>query len=284
MKELAVLYRRVSTDHQEGSLDVQEAKLSAYMTMKGFNSCADLECFDEETSGGVPFAERKGGAAALAILEHGYTRQLGLDPYPVKHLIVAKLDRLGRKATDMLQLLQWLDARKITLHIVDLGGDAVSTGGPVGRLMFALLAHFAEFERDMIRTRITDRLNKKFKDGEVIGTIPYGFRPVDEQGRAVVKIQTGTTAGGKPTFTWPKGTKLAPDPTEQFWIREMAQRMTEPNANYNRVATWLNERQVPTKTGVIGGWQTANVKKVLESKHTAELLKQQPANEVALIQ
>ncbi|HEY1171080.1 MAG TPA: recombinase family protein [Verrucomicrobiae bacterium] len=279
MKDYAALYRRVSTGHQEGSLDVQEAKLANYLMLKGLVSHTSLEFFDEETSGGIAFADRDGGRSILSALEHGFSPQLGLTPEPVKHLVVAKLDRLGRKATDMLQLLQWLDERKITLHIVDLGGDAVSTGGPVGRLMFALLAHFAEFERDMIRTRITDRLSKKFKDNEVIGTIPYGFRPVDAEGRSVTKIQTGTNGEGKPIMAWPKGTKLTDDPTEQYWIREMAQRMTEANANYNRVATWLNQRQVPTKTGVVGGWQTANVKKVLESKHTAEVLKKKPLND-----
>jgi len=37
-------------------------------------------------------------------------------------VVVAKLDRLGRKATDLLKTVEMLDEMKIVLHIVDLGG------------------------------------------------------------------------------------------------------------------------------------------------------------------
>jgi DNA invertase Pin-like site-specific DNA recombinase len=72
----------------------------------------------------------------------------------IKHLVVAKLDRLGRSAIDLLNTVKLLDSLKVILHIVDLGGDSLSTQGASGRLIFTVLAGMAEYERALIAGRI----------------------------------------------------------------------------------------------------------------------------------
>lgn len=66
-------------------------------------------------------------------------------------LTVAKLDRLGRNAVDVLSLIDILKKRQIAVRILNLGID---TSGAGGRLFLLLLAGFAEFERNIIRERI----------------------------------------------------------------------------------------------------------------------------------
>lgn len=247
----SAVYRRVSTDHQSGSLDVQEERITAYLALKGLTTIDDLTFADEDVSGGIPIWERPGGKQLMAVLEHGLpAEKLSLSPIAVKHLVVAKLDRLGRNARDMLNLVQWLTERDITLHIVDLGGDSITTSGASGKLMFALLASFAEFEREMIRDRTTQRLQHKFQAGELIGTVPYGWQVIERDGRKL----------------------LEPFPSEATWVRWICDQHTTQRLKYGTIARMLNERGVPTKTGVLGGWQTGNVKKLIENKHTAKLL------------
>src|ERR1051326_911307 len=83
---LAAIYRRVSTDHQDNSLAVQEALNDEY--------CRRLQLpplpepyEDEDVSGSIPFVERTGGKALMARLQHG----------DVRNLVTAKQDRLERR-------------------------------------------------------------------------------------------------------------------------------------------------------------------------------------------
>src|SRR5436305_1926340 len=64
----------------------------------------------------------------------------------VTHVVVVKLDRLGRSAVDLLHTVEFLDSIGVVLHVVDLGGDSLSTQGAAGRLMFTVLAGMAEYE------------------------------------------------------------------------------------------------------------------------------------------
>src|ERR1043166_541190 len=88
---LAALYRRVSTDHQDNSLEVQEAMNSEYCKRLGIPTLGQ-DYTDPDISGSIPFSEREGGKALLARLAFG----------DVKHLVTAKQDRLGRDTLDTI--------------------------------------------------------------------------------------------------------------------------------------------------------------------------------------
>ena len=253
---LSVLYGRVSTGLQTTS--PQEARCKEYLIYKHLP--LDAEFYDEDVSGSIAIWDRPNGRKLRERLKAG----------GVKHLVVAKLDRLGRKATDLLKTVEMLDEMKIVLHIVDLGGDSLSTQGAAGRLMLTVLAGMAEYERELIRDRITKHLDAKRDRDELCGTEPFGFTAV---------------ATGEVT---PKGKaikRLEPNPEEQKWIAFMAAQY-QSGFGYHTIAKQLNAAGVPTKRrGEIlnllhgghskaaveerfttGRWQSGNVARVLKSK------------------
>jgi hypothetical protein len=151
---------------------------------------------------------------------------------------------LGRSARDLLDTVHQLDKMGVTLHIVDMGGDNLSTQGPAGKLMFVILAGMAEFERELIRGRIQDALDRRFDQRRIIGTVPYGY-----------DLDDGN---------------LVDNPGEQSIIRRIAQQRAA-GCSYKQIADQLNPDGIPTKTGK-GKWQCGNVAGVLNSKHTARFL------------
>ena len=68
-------------------------------------------------------------------------------------LVVAKLDRLGRKTSDIIQFLDQCGKRNITVNILNMGR---LDNTPNGKLMRNIVASFAEFERDMIVSRMEE--------------------------------------------------------------------------------------------------------------------------------
>lgn len=76
---------------------------------------------------------------------------------PGDTLMVAKLDRIARSASDGMNLIGDLLDRQITVNILNMG---VMNNTPTGKLIRNVMLCFAEFERDMIveRTREGKRI------------------------------------------------------------------------------------------------------------------------------
>ena len=110
---MKVGYARVSTRDQEGSLEGQEAALTAA-------GCAKV--FVDRLSGAK--SDRPGLADALAYLRDGEDT-----------LVVVRLDRLGRSLPDALRTVQALADRGIGLQALDVQLD---TSTASGRLMLNL--------------------------------------------------------------------------------------------------------------------------------------------------
>ena len=70
------------------------------------------------------------------------------------------VDRLGRSLPDLVALLAELQARGVDLF---LHQQALDTSTPSGRMMFQMLAVFAEFERAMIVARVRAGLQRTTK-------------------------------------------------------------------------------------------------------------------------
>ena len=69
---------------------------------------------------------------------------------PGDTLIVTKLDRFARSASQGSQMIEALIAQGVTVHILNLG---VMDNTPTGKLIRNVMLSFAEFERDMIVER-----------------------------------------------------------------------------------------------------------------------------------
>jgi len=82
-------------------------------------------------------------------------------------LVVTKLDRIARSATQGIELIQQLLDRGIVVHVLNMG---LMDCTPTGKLIRNIMLAFAEFERDMIVERTQEgkaiaKLNPEFHEG-----------------------------------------------------------------------------------------------------------------------
>lgn len=243
----AVFYRRVSTDKQDLSLEAQETRALRYLEFRELPLGEGCTFGDDATSGRTPFAQRKGGAALLRFL----SREAAAGR-PVTDLVCVKLDRLGRKARDVLALAEQLTAQGVVLHFADCGGDAISTGGTNGKLFLGMLALIAEWEADTIRDRTREAIDEKRARGEALGgTEPYGWRHEPSPDGRLSKTS------GLPVMLPVKV------PEEQAVIARM-KAMAAAGDNASQIARALNRDGIPTKN--LGRWDWSRVTKVLAAK------------------
>jgi len=227
MKEAAAVYIRVSTQEQaaEGvSLEAQEERIRAYLTLRGLEAAAVIR--EEGISAGKPLSTRPGGQELLSLVAAG----------KVGHVVALKLDRLFRDAEDALHETKAWDKAGVALHLVDMGGTAVDTRSPMGRMILTMLAGFAEFERGVIRERTTLALRHKKAHRQAYGPTPYGY---DRRGDVLIEA-----AAEQATLDTIRG-----------WHRE--------GLSLRAIARELTARNVPTKRG--GRWEAATVSRLLRN-------------------
>ena len=235
--------------------------MRAWAQANGFD--VDRTFLEDDTSGSIHFAKRKKGAQILALAAAGQ----------IEHLIVPKIDRLGRSAMDVQNTIHTLrDAFNVRVHIMDLGGQHFDTGSPLSGMIISVLAWAAELEVERIRERILTKLHYKTARGELIGTVPYGWRAIETE---------AVNAQGKPIR------RLEPNEDEQRWLFQMVQWRKE-GFSYWKIAKRLNQLGVPTKrAGEVhrrhgqlliarAGWQCGNVARLLQCKHVRRWLSNQP--------
>jgi DNA invertase Pin-like site-specific DNA recombinase len=98
-------------------------------------------------------------------------------------VIVTKIDRFGRSVLNFTQSIAALDRAGVRFLAINQGIDT-DASNPMSRLMLAMLAAIAEFERELILERSTAGRMRKFADGQPDSwNLVYGF----EKGRPVVK-------------------------------------------------------------------------------------------------
>lgn len=80
--------------------------------------------------------------------------------------VVVKLDRVSRKMSSLLNILEDLKANDISFKSIN---ENVDTSSPTGILMMQLLAMFSEFEVNTLRTRTKEALHQAKLDGKILG-------------------------------------------------------------------------------------------------------------------
>jgi len=93
-------------------------------------------------------------------------------------IVITRLDRLGRSTKDLLNLVSELDDLGVNLQVLE---QNINTSTPDGKLFFTMIAAFAEFEREIMRSRTLDGLAAARARGR-----NGGRKPVMSQ----LKIQT----------------------------------------------------------------------------------------------
>jgi DNA invertase Pin-like site-specific DNA recombinase len=224
-------YVRVSTDQQADAgmgLHIQRDTIARWARNGGHT--VGLWCEDVGQSGSNGLESRAGLMRAIDAVR---VRR-------VRGIVVARLDRLARDLVLQEQLLAEVRRAKGRVFSCSPGEDAYledDPGDPSRRLIRQILGAVAEYERAMIRLRLTAGKNRKREEGGWLGGAPpYGWRIVDselvqaEEEQAQIDLMRVARAGG---------------------------------ASYRAIARLLNEAGVPPPRGG-ARWYENSVRRILE--------------------
>jgi site-specific DNA recombinase len=165
----AALYVRVSTEDQSNEgygIEVQLERCKAQAIANGLKVVEIFE--DRGISGTKNEYERPGLAALVTAVENDQ----------LDHVIVLSLDRLGRKTTLVLNLVERITSANVALISVK---ENLNTSTAMGQFVLTILAGLAQLERDTIVERTTAGRDLRGKiDGEKGGKVPFGYRRVSD--------------------------------------------------------------------------------------------------------
>lgn len=224
--KLALCYTRVSTVEQWRfgvSLEAQEDRLRAYCRMAGLEVVELIR--EEGVSASIPLGKRPAGAKLLEMMSGG-----------ISHVACLKLDRLFRDAEDALRQTKAWDKAGVSLHLVDMGGQSLSTGSAMGRMFLTLMAGCAELERNLVAERTASVLAHKKQQGRVYNHTPYGFRRVGDRLVAVL---------------------------DEMTVVQLIRERRGDGWSLGMIADALNGDKVPAKNG--GKWYARTIKNILEN-------------------
>ena len=107
---------------------------------------------------------------------------LMIEESKINGTVSLKLDRLFRNASDCLNTVEKWDKKSISLHLIEMGQQAINTAGPMGKFFITIMAGVAELERNQIRER-TSIVIQHMKDKGLYtgGKLPYGYKLYDEK-------------------------------------------------------------------------------------------------------
>ena len=222
----AALYRRVSSGSQVvgQSLEVQRKQGVALARTRGWEIVADY--VDAGISGTLSGKQRPALKQLLRDVRNGLVDQV----------IVAAVDRLGRRTTVVLEIVDTLTAYGVVLTSCREGCD---TRTPQGACLVTQSAAQAELEWATALQRTADgRAERERNDGEKGGNLPLGYRR--KAGQIVVDPRGAATV-------------------RRIFALKAAQR------NLTQIADTLNREEVPTGKGGTK-WYPSSVREVLRHK------------------
>ncbi|MEV8029627.1 recombinase family protein [Cellulosimicrobium funkei] len=163
-------------------------------------------------------------------------------------LCVTHLDRLSRRAADLMAVMDWCKATG--RRVFDTAGTEYT--GPAGAVLLGVLGGLAQGERERMVERALASYKTLAASGRWRGGVaPYGYRP----------------------YTAEDGHKyLGPDPDAVAIVREAHQRILA-GESVNSICADLNARAVPTPTGKPGAaWRVGNLSRVVTSQRLLGLM------------
>lgn len=146
MNKRIAIYTRVSTDQQ--TTENQRRELLAVAERNGWEIVAEFT--DHGISGAKGRDQRPGYDALMKAVAR---REIDL-------VATWAVDRLGRSLQNLVGFLTEINAKGVDLY---LHQQALDTSTPSGRAMFGMLSVFADFERELIRSRIMAGLSRSTK-------------------------------------------------------------------------------------------------------------------------
>ena len=163
----AVIYARVSTNGQD--YDRQLNDLRDYASRMGYNVVKE---FAEKISGAKKVAEREALTELLSFVEANH----------IDKVLVTELSRLGRDILQVLEVIEMLNGKGISLYIQNYGIETLTKEGKVNAMsqfLITILAEVARMERKTIRERVESGYKNFRANGGKVGR-REGYRKSDE--------------------------------------------------------------------------------------------------------
>jgi DNA invertase Pin-like site-specific DNA recombinase len=180
----AALYLRVSTDGQ--TTDNQLLALEAVAAQRNWTV---TEVYEDAGISGTKGREKRPGLDTIL-------KDASRGRFDV--VMAWAMDRLGRSLADLIGTLKELEAAHVDLF---LHQQAIDTTTPAGRMFFHVTGAFAEFERDMIRSRVNAGLDRARARGvqlgrpKVGGKVERAIRARLETGEGMLKVAKALGVG-----------------------------------------------------------------------------------------
>jgi site-specific DNA recombinase len=165
------IYVRWSTEEQTDgtTLDVQLEGCRHYALSQGWTPQEALTFIDDGYSGGS--TDRPALNRLRTLVKDG----------AVDCVVVLKVDRLSRNIVDAVDLV--LNEWKDTCYFKS-AREPIDTGSDLGRVIFGILAMFADFERSQIRDRTQSGKTRRIAEGvQLHGEAAFGYQPSGVKGQ-----------------------------------------------------------------------------------------------------
>lgn len=164
-------YIRVSSVEQTKgtSLAEQQRQIVSYASLKEIELLGVI--VDPAIKGGTPIHLRPNGRLLVEAIDNG----------TIDTVIICKLDRAFRSASDCLIKVEEWEKKGIGLHILNISGQTVDTTSPVGKFFITIMAGAAELEKNLIKERCSQGRAARRAEGKVIGSLPYGYNLAEDR-------------------------------------------------------------------------------------------------------
>lgn len=162
-----IIFARVSTNIQEYDRQVNE--LTALAKSKGWSVEA---VFAEKISGAKANAERTELLNMVAYVEAN----------AIDKVLVTELSRLGRDTLQVLEVIEMLNSKGISLYIQNYNIETLTAEGkvnPMSQFLITILAEVARMERKTIRERVASGYANYRNNGGKVGR-KQGYRKSEE--------------------------------------------------------------------------------------------------------
>ena len=162
-----IIFARVSTNIQEYDRQVNE--LTTLANSKGWSVEA---VFAEKISGAKSNAERTELLNMVAYVEAN----------AIDKVLVTELSRLGRDTLQVLEVIEMLNSKGISLYIQNYNIETLTAEGkvnPMSQFLITILAEVARMERKTIRERVASGYANYRNNGGKVGR-KQGYRKSEE--------------------------------------------------------------------------------------------------------
>lgn len=161
----------------------------------------------------------------------------------VKHVVVYRIDRLTRRAIDLLTMVENVfQANQIEFHSIT---EKIDSTTAIGKFYLTIVGAFSQMERDLISERTQDALHQKILKGEPVGSPPFGYKA--GEGVYFEKIE------------------------DEISIIKYIKGLRRSGMSLEAIAETLNDQGEKTKR--VGKWTATTVRNILNNKNYKKLSK-----------